>query len=453
MYLDPATGEVIPRRSLDGHLAAGVPGSVAGMLALLDRHGSMDRAAVLAPAIRLARGFPVSEPLARSLRGDSARLCLFAGCATFFPRGRALRAGDSLAQPELARTLERIAADGANGFYRGPVARAIADEMRRGGGIITEDDLAAYRVRWRTPVTGVYRGHRIISMPPSSSGGTTLIETLNILDAFGPAAPAGSATQLHRLMGALQLAFIDRNEYLADPDVVPNVPWKALIDRTYARAQRARLSDTRYIPTAQLAPGLTVAIDGEHTTHYSVVDRDGNAVAVTTTINGSYGSAVWIPDGGFLMNNEMDDFTSRPGTPNMFGLVQGEANAIAPGKRMLSAMSPTVVLDHRDRVVLVLGSAGGPRIITGVAQILVNILDHRMSLYDALAAPRIHFQALPETVSYDSSGFERAVIDSLQAMGWRFRGTPSSSPVAIRRVANGWEGAYDPRTSGGVAGR
>ena len=454
MYIDPATGKV-GNKGRVGHLASGVPGSVAGLLAMLDRDGTMKRAQVLAPAIRLAKGFVLSEQLARAFQRDSNSLCRFGHCEAFFPNGVALKAGDTLRQPALARTLERIAAEGEKGFYRGPVAQAIAAEMKRGGGIITEADLAAYRVKWRKPLVGEYHGHTIISMPPASSGGTTLIETLNILDAFGAPAPAGSVQNLHRMLGALQLAFIDRNNYLGDPDFVRNLPISKLIDRKYAQQQRARLSETKYVSTKELGPGLTAVGEGVHTTHYSVVDRAGNAVAVTTTLNGGYGSNVWIPDAGFLMNNEMDDFTSQPGTPNGFGLVQGEANAIVPGKRMLSAMAPTIVLDARKEVALVIGSAGGPRIISGVAQIIANVIDHRMSLWDAMAAPRIHFQGLPEAVGFERDGIAPAVVDSLTAMGWSFEGGggASSSPIAIRRVLGGWEGVFDPRTQGGVAGR
>jgi gamma-glutamyltranspeptidase/glutathione hydrolase len=452
MFVDPATGK-LTNKSVIGHLASGVPGSVAGLLAMLDKFGTLSRERVIAPAIRLAHGFVVDSALARSIRGDSVRLCQFAGCSTFFPGGRALRPGDTLRQPDLEQTLRFISSEGADGFYRGPVAQAIAAEMRRGGGIITEEDLASYRVAWRKPVEGTYRGRRIISMAPSSSGGTTIVEMFNILEAFGEPAPAASTLALHRLLGAMQLAFIDRNAYLADPDVI-DVPVKKLIDKKYAARQRKRLSDSRYVSTSELSPGLDVR-EGTHTTHYSVVDRFGNAVATTTTINGSYGSHVWVPGGGFILNNEMDDFAAQPGTPNMYGLVQGEANSVGPGKRMLSAMSPTIVLDERGRVMLVIGSAGGPRIITGVGQIILNVIDNGMSLYDAMAAPRVHFQGLPEVVAIERGGFTQAVVDSLTAMGWRLdeRASASSSNIAIRRVSGGWEGAFDPRTSGGVAGR
>jgi gamma-glutamyltranspeptidase/glutathione hydrolase len=452
MFIDPATGRP-GDKSLVGHLASGVPGAVAGLLAQHERFGALPRAAVLAPAIRLAReGFLADSAFVRSVARDSALICRFAGCATFFPGGRALAAGTVFRQPELARTLERIAAGGHRGFYDGEIPRAIEAEMRRGGGVITAADLAAYRPAWRTPLTGAYRGHGILAMPPSSSGGVTVIEALNLLEAAGPPAPAGSAAALHRLLGAFQLAFIDRNEYIADPDVVA-VPVDRLTDKAYAAAQWKRLDPTRYVPTRTLAPGLGPRREGDETTHYSVVDRFGNAVATTTTVNGLHGSGVWVPGAGFFLNNEMDDFAAQPGQPNMFGLVQGEANAVGPGKRMLSAMSPTIVLDRQGQVLLVVGSRGGPRIITGVAQVILNVVDHGMSLADAMAAPRVHFQGLPETVSYERGGFAADVLTALTRMGWQLAPGGSGSPVAILRVRGGWEGMWDPRAAGGVAGR
>jgi gamma-glutamyltranspeptidase/glutathione hydrolase len=422
------------------------------LLATLERFGTRPRADVIAPALRLARdGFVVDSAFARALRADSSLICRFAGCTLFMLGNRMLRDGDTLRQPELAATLGRIAIDGVAGFYHGPVARSIANEMSRGGGLITEDDLAAYRPAWRSPVAGRYRGHTILAMPPSSSGGVTLVEALNIVEAFGPAAPYASVTALHRTLGAFQLAFVDRNEYLADPDAVP-VPVDRLIDPAYARTQRARLDERRYVSTRQLSPGLPRR-EGDHTTHYSVVDRFGNAVASTTTINSLFGSGVWVPGAGFFLNNEMDDFTAQPGKPNQYNLIQGDANAIAPGKRMLSAMSPTIVVGPDERVLLVLGSRGGPRIITGVAQVIQNVVDHGMSLADAMAAPRVHFQGFPESIRFETGGVSRAVLDSLIAMGWSADTGSVGSPVAIHRVRGGWEGMWDPRAAGGVAGR
>jgi gamma-glutamyltranspeptidase/glutathione hydrolase len=455
MFVDPATGRATDA-SVIGHRAVGVPGAVAGLLAAHERYGTLPRAQVLAPAIALARdGFPADSSLVASLRRDSALICRYAGCATWFPGGRTPRVGDTVRLDALARTLMHLSADGADGFYRGVVAAAIVAEMQRGGGLIRAEDLAAYAPAWRTPLRGQYRGHTLLAMPPSSSGGVTLVEALGILEAFGPAAPPASTTALHRMLGAFQLAFIDRNEYLADPDVHP-VPTEQLTAPAYHRAQQARLDPARYIPTPQLAPGLSTAArtpEPTETTHYAVVDRWGNAVSTTTTINGLFGSKVFVEDVGIFLNNEMDDFTVLPGQPNMFGLVQGEANAVAPGKRMLSAMAPTIVLDPRGQVLLVVGSRGGPRIITGVAQVITNVVDYRMSLYDALAAPRMHFQGLPEVVSFEAGGFRDAVLDSLRTMGWHLERGGSGSPVAIKRTATGWEGTWDPRAAGGVAGR
>jgi gamma-glutamyltranspeptidase/glutathione hydrolase len=455
MFVDPATGRATDA-SVIGHRAVGVPGAVAGLLATHERYGTLPRSQVLAPAIALARdGFPADSSLVASLRRDSALICRYAGCATWFPGGRTPRVGDTVRLDALARTLMHLSADGPDGFYRGVVAAAIVAEMQRGGGLIRAEDLAGYAPAWRTPLRGQYRGHTLLAMPPSSSGGVTLVEALGILEAFGPAAPPASTTALHRMLGAFQLAFIDRNAYLADPDVHP-VPTEQLTAPPYHRAQQARLDAARYIPTPQLAPGLRTAgrtPEPTETTHYAVVDRWGNAVSTTTTINGLFGSKVFVEDAGIFLNNEMDDFTVLPGQPNMFGLVQGEANAVAPGKRMLSAMAPTIVLDPRGQVLLVVGSRGGPRIITGVAQVITNVVDYRMSLYDALAAPRMHFQGLPEVVSFEAGGFQDAVLDSLRTMGWRLERGGSGSPVAIKRTATGWEGTWDPRAAGGVAGR
>jgi gamma-glutamyltranspeptidase/glutathione hydrolase len=454
MFVDPSTGRATDR-SVIGHLAVGVPGAVAGLLATLERFGTLPRAAVLAPALALARdGIVIDSAQAASIRRDSALICRFAGCAVWLPGGQVPRVGDTLRQPALARTLERVMAAGRDGFYRGPVADAVVAEMQRGGGVLAADDLAAYAPAWREPLRGLYRGHEILAMPPSSSGGVTLIEALGIYEAFGPAASIGSDTALHRLLGAFQLAFIDRNEYLADPDVIP-VPTDRLVDPAYHRAQRARLNDSVYVPTATLAPGLRLpsAPEPVETTHYSVVDRFGNAVATTTTINGLFGSKVFVAEAGFFLNNEMDDFTAIPGQPNMFGLVQGEANAVAPGKRMLSAMAPTIVLDPSGEVLLVLGSRGGPRIITGVAQVITAVIDHGLSLYDAMAAPRVHFQGRPEVVSYEAGGLSPVVLERLRQRGWRLEPGGSGSPVAIKRTRSGWEGTWDPRAAGGVAGR
>ena len=433
-------------KSVVGHLASGVPGAVAGMTEALRAHGTMSLADVMAPAIRLAEeGFVIDSAQSASLAGSAELLGRFAGKDVWLPNGSAPAVGTRFRQPVLARTLRHIAERGADGFYRGPVADSIVAEMRRGGGMITAQDLASYKPVWRDPLRTTYRGHTLLTMPPSSSGGITISETLNILETFPTTPPFGSAAWVHRVASAYQLAFIDRNAKIADPGFV-QVPIAELTSKDYARTLAAKIRPDSATRTHTLTGTKR---EGSQTTHYSVVDRFGNAVATTTTINELYGSGVYIPGAGIFMNNEMDDFSAQPGTPNLFGLVQGEQNAIAPGKRMLSAMSPTIVLDSAGRVKLVLGSRGGPRIITSTSQVILNVLDHRMSLADAMSAPRFHHQALPDTVRYEREGFTPALMDSLRAMGHGLNPYPSSGLViAIMRVGNGWAGMVDPRSAG-----
>jgi gamma-glutamyltranspeptidase/glutathione hydrolase len=448
MYLD-SLGK-LTNKSIVGHLAVGVPGSVAGMTEALRRFGTMSLAQVIAPAIELAeQGWVIDSSLWNDLRGDSALITSFEGRRAFFPDGRAMPPGARLRQPELAWSLRHIAARGADGFYTGPVADSLVAEMRRGGGIITHEDLHAYRPIWRTPVRGTYRGHTILSMPPASSGGITMTETLNILETYEQPAPFGGTQWAHRLAESFQRAFIDRNAKIGDPSFVA-VPQDQLTSKTYAQRLRASIDETRHTPTPVL---VARAADGVHTTHYSVVDDRGNAVAVTTTLNGTHGSGVWVRGAGFFLNNEMDDFAAKPGEPNMFGLVQGEQNAIAPGKRMLSAMTPTIVLDLNDDVRLILGGAGGPTIITGTTNVILNVVDYRMSLADAMRAPRLHHQALPDSLVWETGGLSTAVADSLRAMGHGLtRWDALVNMNAIMRVRGGWEGVSEPRWPGGAAG-
>lgn len=447
MYVDPATGKLTDK-SLIGHLASGVPGSVAGMAAALERYGSMPLAKVMEPAIRLARdGFIVDSSLFRSLRGNRA-VMQFAGNALFYPNGAPIAPGTRLVQSDLARTLEIIAAKGPAGFYEGPVAEALVAEMKRGGGIITMEDLKRYKPEWRAPIRSTYRGYTLLTMPPASSGGITMTETLNILENFAPLPRYGSAAYTHLLTEAFRRAFIDRNEKLGDPAFV-KVPLDQLTSKTYAKELASGIDRQHATKT----PAFKVAAEPEHTTHYSTADAHGNVVATTTTLNGGYGSGVWIPKGGFFMNNEMDDFAAQPGSPNMFGLVQGEANAIVPGKRMLSAMSPTVVLDRDGKVLLVVGAAGGPRIITTTTQVILNVIEHHMSLADAMRAPRIHHQSLPDTLRYEAGAFSAAAADSLQRMGHAIQRTGGlANANAIIRANGGWIGVREPRSTGGAVG-
>jgi dipeptidyl-peptidase-4 len=435
--------------SLVGHRASGVPGSVAGLLALLDQHGSLPRARVMAPAIRLAReGFVVDPNFHASVAQNADLIAKFPGAGLFLPGGHAPATGTRFVQADLARTLQTIADKGADGYYRGPVAESVAAEMRRGHGTITAADLAGYRPAWRTPLVGNYRGRKLIAMPPSSSGGITVLETLNILEPWQNPAPWNSATALHRLASAFQRAFVDRNNTLGDPAFV-KMPLATLLSKAYAQKLQAGIPEAKATPTFSLKP---VASEGTDTTNYAVVDRDGNAVVVTTTLNSLYGSGVWVPGAGFFLNDQMDDFAAQPGTPNQFGLVQGEANAIAPGKRMLSAMAPTIVLDPNGQVLMLVGGRGGPRIITAVVQAIVNVIDYRMTLADAVGAPRIHEQALPDQLEYEKDGVPDDVVAQLNAMGYKTQPGATGSLTAIKRTANGWEGLFDPRKHGLAAG-
>lgn len=444
MYLDEK-GELTDR-SVVGYLASGVPGAVAGMAATLERYGTMSLEQVLAPAIRLAEeGVVVDSALHRSIANDSALISRFAGGAVFLPGGHPAAVGSTLTQPVLARTLRTIAEGGASAFYEGWPADSLAAEMARGGGIITKEDMSGYRPAWRDPVQTDYRGYTLISMPPSSSGGVTIAETLNILEPHGELPPFGSTEYTSLLAAAYQRAFIDRNEKLADPDFV-QVPIAELTSKEYGERLYHTITPGQWTPTPDVARTIR---EGTETTHYSVVDAMGNAVATTTTINSLYGSGVYIPGVGIFMNNEMDDFAAQPGKPNQFGLVQGEANAVQPGKRMLSAMSPTIVLDPSGDLLMVVGSRGGPRIISSTSQIILNVIAHRMSLADAFSAPRIHNQALPDRLVHERDGLAPDVAAALEGMGLELQVGSDGLPNGIMRVAGGWHGMVDPRGDGG----
>jgi gamma-glutamyltranspeptidase / glutathione hydrolase len=448
MYLD-SLGEPT-ERSLTGHLAAGVPGAVAGLTEAHRRLGRLPFAAVIAPAIRLARdGFLVDAYRSESIAGDSARLVLFpASRASFLPGGARPAPGSVLRQPDLGATLEAIRDRGADGFYRGRVADLIVAEMDRGGGLISYADLAGYRAIWREPITLRYRGHTIYSMPPASSGGITMGEILNVMEGYDPLPPFGSPALVHLEAEAMRRAFTDRNRFLGDPAFVEN-PTRRLLSKAYAADLRKGIGD-RASPTPAFVPGPR---RGTSTTHFSVVDSDGNAVSCTTTLNDSYGSAVTVAGAGFLLNDEMDDFATAPGRPNLYGLVQGEANAIQPGKRMLSAMTPSIVLDPQGRLLLVVGTPGGPRIITMVYHVISNVIDHRMPLPEAVAAPRMHHQGLPDSLAVERGGFPGATLDSLRARGHGIAiGGYWGDVEAIIRTPAGWQGVSDPRRGGGGAG-
>src|SRR5438093_3702172 len=336
----------------------------------------------------------------RDLEADADRLRMFpASARQFLAEGHAPAPGAMFRQPDLARTLRLIADSGPDVFYRGQIADSIVAEMQRGHGLITKQDLADYRAKWRTPIQVGYRGYTIYSMPPASSGGVTMGEMLNMLEGYDTLPPFGSASYVHLETEIMRRAFVDRNHWLGDPDFVA-MPLDRLLSKSYAAELRAQILPDRATPTPPAATGM----EGTETTHYSIVDADGNAASVTTTLNGGFGSAVTVTGAGFLLNNEMDDFTTAPGKPNMYGLIQGNANAIAPRKRMLSAMTPSIVLDRGGSVFLIVGTPGGPTIINSVYQVIVNVVDHGMSLTEAVAAPRVHQQALPDAIAYERGG-------------------------------------------------
>ncbi len=412
MYLD-AQGNVIPESSKNssivGYRAVGVPGTVAGLVYAEKQYGKLSIAKVMAPAIKLARnGFPLAYEDAQDLKDDEY-LAQFPDSKRIFLRdGNYYQPGEILKQPELARTLERLAKD-PDEFYHGAMARELAAAIHKGGGLVTAEDLAAYEVKERKPIRGSYRGYDIISAPPPSSGGVALVEILNILEGFDLTKFGNrSADAIHLEVEAFRRAFYDRAEFMGDPDFA-KVPVAQLIDKKYAAAWRESidlnhasvskdLKRPSFSELERVAQSRTVAIrEPGNTTHYSVVDADGNAVAVTTTLNDSFGSRATATGLGFLLNDEMDDFTSKSGVPNNYGLVQGPANAIGPGKRPLSAMTPTIVLKD-GKLFLVLGSPGGPTIITTVANVVIGVVDFSLDIQEAVNAPRFHHQWLPDGI-------------------------------------------------------
>jgi len=452
-------------RSVIGHLAAGVPGSVAGMWAAHQRFGSLAWSELLQPAVNLADGIVVHERLATSLRDHEQQLRKYpATAAGFLPDGRAPAVGERFAQHDLAETLRRIGSVGATGFYSGRTAALIEDEMRRGGGIITRDDLARYQPVWRDPLTFQYRGHLIVSMPPPSSGGVTLAEILNIVEGFDLRSLGYlSAAHIHVWAEAVKRAFADRNAYLADPDFVVQ-PTATMISDAYAARRRAEIHEDRATPAAEVRPGLgalpagrstLLHHEGENTTHYSIVDAKGNAVAVTTTLNSLYGNLVTVNGAGFLLNNEMDDFATVPGLPNQFGLLQGEPNAIQPGKRMLSSMAPTIVLSPEGRLQLVTGSPGGPTIVTTIAQVISHIVDFDMDVASATAAPRLHHQHLPDVLVFEHAGLTDDIQRALRSRGHTLqeRSGYQGDTQSIQIQPDGTlEGSADPRRGGAAVG-
>ncbi len=463
-----ADGQLDTRRLRTGHQASGVPGTVAGLHLAWSRYGSLPWGRLLAPAIEFAEeGFLVNDELRRSIEGERERLAQFPGARTLLlPEGEPLEVGARVVQPQLAATLRTLAEDGPRAFYEGAIADALVAEMLRGGGLIKHEDLAAYRALERQPLRGRYRDLELVSAPPPSSGGITLLQILGLLQPFELATrDPRPLMQIHLMVEAMSRAFADRNTYLGDPGFV-RVPLHGLLAPEYL-AERARsISLDRATPSGFIKPGdvwshqslrfppYPPPRESENTTHVSIVDRDGNIVALTTTINGGFGSCVVVEGAGFFLNNEMDDFDAAPGQPNMYGLVGGHTNAIEPGKRMLSSMAPTIVL--RDgRPWLVIGARGGPRIITSLAQIVLNRYEFGMDLEQAVAAPRFHEQWWPDRIRYEEDAFEDEVRERLQRMGHELEllaPNRSSAQCIEIRGDSLVIGVVDPRTQGGAEG-
>lgn len=451
MFLD-AEGNADSELSRYSGAASGVPGTVAGMKLVLDQYGSMPWADVIAPSIRLAEeGITVTPDLADSLEAMKERLTKYPSAAKIFYKegGELYRPGDTLVQADLAKTLKTIAAEGPDGFYKGPVAEAIAKSVTEAGGKMTAEDMAAYKAVSREPVRGTYRGYEVVSMPPPSSGGVHLIQILNTLEGY-PIGALGqnSSGTLHLMAEAMKLAYADRSEYLGDPDFV-DVPVEALMSKEYAADMRDKISATFATPSEQIKPADLAPYESDQTTHYSIIDKDGNAISNTYTINFSYGSGLVAEGTGVLMNNEMDDFSAKPGVPNAYGLVGGDANAVQAGKRPLSSMTPTIV-NKDGQVWLVTGSPGGARIITTVLQVVMNMIDHDMNVAEASAAPRIHHQWLPDQLRIEE-GISVDTQRALQAKGHvlSLEEVMGSTQSVMRDPETGFLlGASDPRRAG-----
>ncbi len=451
LFLD-ADGKVDNQRARFSYLSAGVPGTVAGLAAAQARFGRLSLAEVLAPAIRLAEeGMPVSAALAEGLAARAERLKAWPETARVFFKadGSPYSAGEKLVQSDLAWSLKEIARDGAAAFYKGEIGRRIAADMKANDGLITEADLAAYDVVWREPVTGSYRGYAIASMPPPSSGGVHLVQILNLLESYPLGEMgAGSAATLHVMAEAMKLAYADRSQHLGDPDFW-QVPRHGLTSKGYASRLRQRIDQNRARSAAEIGPGDPAPYESNETTHFSVADRFGNVVSNTYTINFSYGSGIVAKGTGILLNNEMDDFSAKPGTPNAYGLIGGAANAIEPGKRPLSSMTPTLVFKD-GKPWLVTGSPGGSRIITTVLQIILNTVDHGMNVAAATAAPRMHHQWLPDELRIEP-GFSQDTLRLLTEKGHRVAvKNAMGSTQSLLRIEDGWTGASDPRRPGAL---
>lgn len=453
MYVDQ-NGNVIKDASTIGHRAAGVPGTIAGLALALKRHGRLKWSEMVEPARALAaEGYTVNYHTARSLKGSEALLSRFPESKRIFLRdGAGYSEGDRLVQPELAATLGRLKNRGPSEFYEGDTAKLIVEEMKSGGGVMTAADLKEYEPAIRKPLTGNYRGYELITMPPPSSGGTALLEMLNILENYKVGEMGHNSSQhIHLLVETMRLAFADRAAYMGDADFV-KVPVSGLVSKPYAADLVKQIKLDLATPSANIRAGSPSTYESANTTHFTVIDSDGNLISNTYTLNGGFGSGVTVKGAGFLLNNEMDDFTSKPGVPNAYGLIQGEANAIAPRKRPLSAMTPTIVLKD-GKVIFAVGSPGGPTIINTVLQITMNIVDFGMNIQQAIDTPRFHHQWMPDQIRWEPFGINADARAALQKKGHILAEKPGyigdAQGIMIEAGSGMRLGASDPR-SGGV---
>lgn len=452
MFLD-VSGDADSHLSRFHGLAIGVPGSVMGFELALEKYGSLSREQVMKPAIELAKqGITITPDLANSLAATKKRLSKNPDANMIFykPDGSNYALGDVLKQTDLANTLTAISKQGSDAFYQGRIAKSIADTVSNAGGIMSEEDLLNYKVIERKPVKGTYRGYDVLSMPPPSSGGVHIIQMLNMLAQY-PIDSMGhnAAATIHVMSESMRRAYADRSLYLGDPDFV-NVPVKALTNKQYAKSLVSQINMQKATPSTDVAPGKLQPYESNQTTHYSIIDKDGNAVSNTYTLNFSYGSGIVAKGTGVLLNNEMDDFSAKPGTPNGYGLIGGEANAVQPNKRPLSSMTPTIVLKDNTPY-LITGSPGGSRIISTTLQVIVNVIDHGMNIAEASAAPRFHHQWLPDHIRIEK-GFSDDTLELLRKKGHVIKlNRAMGSTQSIMKTDAGVYGSSDPRRQGALS--